>query len=1559
MSDSTSMSDAIAARLAGLSPERRALLEQKLRAPSAGAPAAGTANANARVAGHVTKRVGTGPALLTPAQELLWNLDQAVPGIVAYHVPRLLRIDGPVSAAALTSALNLVVARHEAVRTRFVNTPEGPRQMVAPASPVQFEELDLRKSTATDSTVASGTSAEHKIGAGNDVVNQVILERIRRPFDLANDLLLRATLIRTADAQYVLLIVTHHIVCDEWSRDVLFHEVSSAYNAFMSGNAPSLPDLPVQYADYSVWLADAMRRGALTSQLEYWRKELSGLATLDLPTDRPRTAVPGFAGARVRRSMSRGLLDDVRAMARQHDVTLNMALLAAFNVVLARHSGQTDIVVGSPVSSRRMPELEPLIGYFPNAVVLRTRLEDDPTFVTLLRRMRETSLAAYENQDVPLEQIALELRGSGQLGHEPLFNTWFVMQAEKSVALKLSDATVTTMATDYASAKFDILLGAIELPSGLDIVLEYRTDLFDSTSIERFGVHFETLLRSAVQTPNDPVSTLNLLPEAERALVVDTWNATAVEFPRNETLVSLLAAQVARAPDAIAVVDDSTSLTYAQLDRVTTNLALRLRERGAAPGSLVGVCADRSVAMVAALVAVIKAGAAYVPLDPAYPADRLAFMLEDAAAPVILAQRHVATTLPAHSASVIWLDDAVLADDEADGSTLLACAPSSSDLAYMIYTSGSTGRPKGALNEHGAIVNRLRWMQSVYALTDSDVVLQKTPFSFDVSVWEFFWPLMTGARLVMARPGGHRDTQYLAQIITQHGVTVCHFVPSMLRAFLADDGAAGCTSLRDVMASGEALTPDLVSHFGQKLPASRLHNLYGPTECAVDVSFWPCPTDGIEPVIVPIGRPIANTQLYVLDTHLQPTPVGVPGELFIGGVQVGRGYHNRPELTAERFVRDPFSTVAGARMYRTGDRARWRADGSIEYLGRLDFQVKVRGFRIELGEIENAILQHPGVIDAAVISHDDGQGDARLVGFVVPAPKDTALSEGEAVERWTEVFERTYTHAEETGDTVESGFNIAGWISSYDKRPIPAAEMRVWVQSTCDRILALKPQRVLEIGCGTGLLLFGVAPHVSHFHGLDISATAIDGIRQDPAFAAIADRVSLGEARADEISALQPRRFDVIVINSVVQYFPSAEYLVSVVEKALELLSPGGSIFIGDVRLQPMLEALHSSVALYEASTDTSIADLRARVQQRLWNESELVIDPALFTALRLHRPAITDVQVMIKRGAQANELNKFRADVVLRTGTIPGAAPDTMQTADSSVTMSGLRDRLRQNPVSLRVTDIEDARTARDMQIVKRLRLAAPQSTVRELRAGLDVRTQSLLSPEALATIDSAYEVELTWPASNTPGRFDATFTLKTADRREQVAEVPTYGSSVAPWSEYVHHAAPQALTLQEVTDLRNHLGAILPDYMIPSTYVRMEAMPLTPSGKIDRKALRPPTIERVSRRYVAPRSETERALSRMWAEILRLEQVGVDDDFLELGGHSLLAMRIVGRVRRELGATLGLDTLVRGTSLAQFAALVDAAASRVAAVEVEEEDEFALAPVSRTQFRRGTPSV
>ncbi|MDQ3810178.1 MAG: amino acid adenylation domain-containing protein, partial [Chloroflexota bacterium] len=902
-------------------------------------------------------------ALPSFAQQRLWLLDQLEPKSTAYNVMAGMRLRGALHVPALEASLRMIVGRHDVLRTHFTSLAGQPLQVIDGVNRVELEHVDLHRVRPAERERA---------------LAELVAAEARQPFDLGSGPLIRFLLAHLHHGEHALILAGHHSICDGWSMGVLARELAAVYPALARGGSPDPEPLPLQYADFATWQRQLLSGAQLERQLSYWRGHLGGdLPALELPTDRPRPPTQSYRGAIERLSLAPALVEALEGLSQSAGATLFMTLLASFQTLLQRYSGQDQVVVGTPIANRARPEFEDLIGLFVNTLVLRTDFSGRPSFRDLLGRVREVALGAYAHQDLPFERLVEELRPVRDSSRTPLFQVLFVMQNTPRANPRLPGIDVEPLRIQTDTAKFDLSLSLEPATDGLAATLEYATDLFEADTARRMLGHWQVLLEAIAANPDQAVADLPLLSQAERRMVVEDFNNTVVDYGVEACLHDLVQAQAERTPDVIAAVLDDDQLTYAQLDQRANQLAHHLRQLGVQPNMLVGVSMERSLDLVVALLGVLKAGAAYVPLDPGYPAERLAFMVDDARAPVLLTQSHLLERLPRHGTQVVAVDG----DWSAIAAHPTSPPPSQvrpDDLAYVIFTSGSTGRPKGAMNAHRGIVNRLLWMQQAFRLTPRDRVLQKTPFSFDVSVWEFFWPLMRGARLVFARPDGHRDPAYLADLIRREGITTLHFVPSMLQVFLDVADLDACRSLRRVICSGEAMPVELQNRCLAALPWAGLFYLYGPTEAAIDVTAWPCQASpGLRSV--PIGQPVANTQIYLLDENRQPVPIGVPGELYIGGVQVGLGYWRREELTAERFVSSPFG-----RLYRTGDLARWRPDGAIEYLGRLDHQIKLRGFRIELGEIETALSQYDSVNEAVVVPQPLGSGDPGLVAYVVP-----------------------------------------------------------------------------------------------------------------------------------------------------------------------------------------------------------------------------------------------------------------------------------------------------------------------------------------------------------------------------------------------------------------------------------------------------------------------------------------------------------------------------------------------------------------------------------------------
>ncbi len=907
---------------------------------------------------------------LSFAQQRLWFLNQLEPDSPFYNIFAALSLNGVLNVAALEQSFNEIIQRHEILRTTFNVVNGEPIQIINPQQKLTIKLIDL-----------TALPAQKRETEALQLVNK----EAGQPFDLATGLLVRSTLLCLDEAEHILLFTMHHIVSDGWSTDILVREVATLYECYCNGKPSPLPELPIHYADYALWQRKSLQGEMLATQIDYWKQQLGdSLPVLELPTDRPRPHVQSYQGAVQSFQLPKDVTVALKTLSQQEGCTLFMTLLAGFKVLLYRYTGTRDIVVGSPIANRDHTELEGLIGFFVNTLVLLTNLSDNPTFRELLCRVREVTLGAYDHQDLPFDLLVEELKPQRDLSHTPLFQVMFVLQNAPMSTMELSGLTLQALQSESTTAKFDLTLLMEETDSGIRGALEYNTDLFDAATIARMAEHLQRLLAGIVANPEQQIAQLPLLTANEQHQLL-AWNHTQAEYTLNKCIYELFEEQVEKTPDAVAVVFADRQLTYQELNTKANQLTHYLQKLNVSSDTLVGICIERSLEMVVGLLGILKAGGAYVPLDPAYPAERLAFMLADADVSVLLTQKHLQDGLPQTSAQIVCLDqDWDTVAQHSNDNPNSAVQPE--NLAYVIYTSGSTGQPKGVMIPHRALCNHMLWMQSEFPLTTSDRVLQKTPFSFDASVWEFYAPLLTGGRLIVAQPGGHQDNAYLLDLIAQQQVSIVQFVPSQLRSLLTEQKIYNCHSWRRVFCGGEALAIDLQTSFFSILPNVELCNLYGPTEATIDTVYWRCQPED-EQRVVPIGKAIANTQIYLLDSYLQPVPIGVPGEIYIGGAGLARGYLNRPDLTAEKFIANPF--LSGTKLYKTGDLARYRPDGTIEFIDRFDGQVKLRGLRIELGEIETQLTQYLQIKQAVVLVREDIPGEKRIVAYIVPSQEQS------------------------------------------------------------------------------------------------------------------------------------------------------------------------------------------------------------------------------------------------------------------------------------------------------------------------------------------------------------------------------------------------------------------------------------------------------------------------------------------------------------------------------------------------------------------------------------------
>ncbi|MDZ8108279.1 MAG: amino acid adenylation domain-containing protein [Nostoc sp. DedQUE12a] len=898
------------------------------------------------------------------AQQRLWFLDQLAPGNPFYNVSTALRLTGSLNFTALKQTFNEIVRRHETLRTTFVMVQQ-PVQAIASSVTIPLPLIDLRNFESQERETQ---------------VQQIVIQEAQHPFNLTTGPLLRVKLLQLDEAEYLLLLNLHHIVADGWSIGVLIRELGTLYKAFVEDKQSPLPELPIQYADFAQWQREWLQgMGAngispLQTQLAYWQKQLDGIAVLNLPTDRLRPAVPSYRGAKQFLELPHSLTQALEALSHQEGVTLFMTLLAAFQTLLYRYTQQEDIAVGSPIANRNHSELEGLIGFFVNSLVLRTDFSGKPTFRELLNRVREVTLGAYSHQDLPFEKLVEELHPERDLSRNPLFQVVFSLQNTPMVALELPGLTLSLFEFDSKTAKLDLEFHLWQELDSLKGQMVYSTDLFDDTTITRMLGHFQTLLESIVANPEQRLSDLSLLTEEEQQKLLIDWNNTKIEYLEDKCFHQLFEAQVEETPDAIALVFGDEQLSYKELNIRSNQLAHYLQKIGVETESLVGICVERTLEAIVTLLAILKAGGAYLPLDPSLPQERLKFMLKDAQVSVLLTQEKLLKHFEDFFNPIICIDKDWATITQHSQENPISCV-TLDNLAYVIYTSGSTGKPKGVLLQHRGLSNLAKAQIQVFNLQPTNHILQFASLSFDASIFEIVMALQTGATLYLANKESLLPGQPLLQLLREKAITHVTLPPAVLAVLPTESLPA----LQTIICAGESCTDDILKRWWNS--QRRFFNAYGPTEATVWSTVAEISTMSEKP---PIGRPIANTQIYILDKHLQPLPIGIAGELYISGEGLAQGYLNRPELTTEKFILNPFSDQNKARLYKTGDLARYRPDGNIEFLGRIDNQVKIRGFRIELSEIETVLSHHQSVQKAVVIAKDNVSGDKYLVAYIVP-----------------------------------------------------------------------------------------------------------------------------------------------------------------------------------------------------------------------------------------------------------------------------------------------------------------------------------------------------------------------------------------------------------------------------------------------------------------------------------------------------------------------------------------------------------------------------------------------
>ncbi|WBO65115.1 non-ribosomal peptide synthetase [Streptomyces camelliae] len=1429
--------------------------------------------------------------IMSFAQQRLWFVQQAAPESATYNMVEAFRLDGPLDIAAMSKAITAMVVRHEVLQTTYRAGDRFPLQTVDRDWRPDIAVLDL-------SALAAEQAAER--------ARAFVLDVRAREYDLSRGPVFEAAVVKLAPQEHLLVFGIHHIACDGWSVKVILSEISELYRAHAEGRVSDLPRPRIQYLDFAAWERDPQRQTELAGQLRHYVDELTGApVTLELPLDHSRPPVRTGKGGTVRFTVPPDMTEALAELGLRHRNTLFNVLLAAFQVLVSRWSGQRDLLVGVPVAGRTRAELEGLIGFFVNTLPVRGDLRDDPTFEQLLSRVRQAILSAYAHQDVPFDRLVEALNPARTLGINPLVQvTCQLLEGEAAADLRLDGISVSQYHVDVASSRFDLSLDLTRHGGGLQGELGYDADLFEPASIRHLAECFQTLLHEVVRDAGRQVSELPLLSDAAAHRLLREYGR-GVRVPVTAgTVIDALRARVRACPDQIALVDEDRAWSLAELEQAMDRLAARLRQDGTVPGDVVALSTRRTAELVVGLLGIMSSGAVALPLDPAHPRERVEAMLALAGA-----RRSVADAPDPRLESTTTIAFPGPADDL---DVTPPPGPSPSDPAYLAFTSGSTGVPKGVLVSHDALANLLA-THSARPVPDGRRlrVAHTASFAFDAAWDQLLW-LIAGHELTIVGEETRTDAEALVEFTRQHTIDVLNVPPSFAEQLVEFGLLDGEHRPSLILLGGEAVRPSLWSRLGSD-PGVLAVNLYGPTEFTV-ASVQAVIAEGTVPVI---GRPLANTQVLILDARGELVPPGVVGELYLSGPQLAVGYVGDPAQTAERFVPNPYGDEPGARMYRTGDLGRFTVDGDVEFLGRADQQVKIRGYRIEPGEIESALLGHPCVRDVAVAARPDQHGRPRLIAYVVPDQRiDMPAERAAFVDSWLSVFENTHETVKSAAQDADAA--IKGWTDSFTDQDIPAPQMREWVSTTIDRIVGLEPGRLLEIGAGTGLLVRPLCERadLSVYVATDFSEPSVELLNR------IADEVRasdprppqlvVGRAEALGAAGLVEGEYDTVVINSVAQYFPSLMYLEQVIEEALSRLTAGGHIFLGDLRNGALLEAFFSLRQFLRSGADPDV-QLADQVAQAIQADGELSIDPRYFVSLLDRLPRITGVEIAPRRGTSPNEMTLFRYDAILHVGCANEPGATAWETKVPGLRQIEARLAAEEEPFGYR--RVPNAR----LEEALRLRDAYGFTVAGEERPA-DLRG---IDPEALWALGERYgwTTRIGWGQGDAYGTMDVSFsppgrlghfTASDPLTRSGRASVPAI-RLLAPWME-------RKLT----SVLRDSLAGRLPDFMVPREFVYLTDLTRSVSGKVSLSAL-PDSL----RAYVplsaeapgAPAGDHADVIARVMGSRLGVAALGRDDDFFAAGGDSLTAAMSV-RDLRELGLNLSIRDVFRHKTPQQLAA-------------------------------------
>lgn len=1430
----------------------------------------------------------------------------------AYNESVSLRFSGPLNKPALEQAWQALVDRHEMLRSAF--NADGTQFFVFQDVSADLVWVDCSHKTEADKALT---------------ITDYIKQDALHVFDLLRGPLVRAGLITLSDTAHHLTITAHHIVCDGWSLGILMQDLSALYSAYAQQIHPTLPDAPLfsEHAAHQRLFADSEEyRQTERFWIDQYRQPVP---VLNLPTDFSRPAQRTYKSDRRDYELDQALVLAVKAMGVKVGCSFVTTLTAAFEVLLHQLTGQEDIVLGLPAAGQSATGNYRLVGHCVNLLPLRSFPKHDLSFVQFLKQRKEAVLDAFEHQQLTFGSLLKKITVRRDASRVSLVPVIFNVDMGLVDDVNFHGLNYRFISNPRQYEAVDLFLNAGGSEKALTLEWSYNTQLFRAETIDRMMAQFERLLRAVVANPATRLDQLQLVDQHEQTTPLADWNNTQAEYPRTVPLHELLTTTARHYPEKTAVIVNYERMSFRTLDETASRVAHYLQRDGVGVGDVVGVMLDRSPNLLVTLLAVLKAGAAYVPIDPDYPHDRIAFMLADSAARLLITSEKYAGRLAGRTKELSI--GKALTESVSYPTTTPETSVGGTDLAYILYTSGSTGQPKGVMIEHRNLVNLLYSMIDWPGITSDDVLLGVTTVSFDIAGLELFLPLLTGATLVLADAKTVKDGRDLLQRLSDHrvpseSITLIQATPATYKMLLAA-GWEKQLPLK-ILCCGEPMSNDLAR---QLIPRCHtLWNMYGPTETTI-YSTGTQITNPDERIT--IGRPIHNTQVYIVDEQLNPLPVGVVGEIYIAGDGVARGYWNRPELTAERFVPNPFDAAAGV-MYRTGDLGQFTDTGDIHCLGRVDQQVKIRGYRIELGEIENTLNVMDDIQEAVVVAREERPGDQRLVAYVVPKLSSNSDSQTDQLADWHQRWDLIYdmgVRYESEADQPADDLDTAIALQLSDQQDI-RQQADEWLKQSIKRLRALKANRIMEVGCGAGQLLFALAPDAQQYMATDYAQTAIDALKAK--LARQADpwpHVTAKTAVADDFLGVDAQSLDLVLVHSVAQYFPNMTYFVQVLERAVAATADGGCVFVGDVQGKATLK-MHHTVDQFGRSTDAQpVGEFKKTVARRVELDDELLADPAFFYELSRLIPRISAVDTQLREGTYSNETTKHHYDVWLYVGKAPVVA-----TADLSIdwrsgaSVQAVEQKLTQYPYHVhQLTNVANARTARDYALVGLLDKTPDTTPIGTVKKQLDAIRPEAVDPTIFWTLgaNSGFETHIRWSDDGADNHFDVVFIP--ANRTGTIPARPSALRQLSrPLDTYVKSPfqPAEAISFDHIRRWKQQAAQVLPDYMVPSDFVVLSALPLTPNGKIDRKALPKPTsaTPAAHERSAKPENEEEELLLSVWTDILGRKSISVHDDFFELGGHSLIAVQMMVRLEKEMGRKLPLAALFEHSTIAKLARLL-----------------------------------